>query len=363
MSILTRYIAAELFFPFSISFFVLTFVLLMTRILALADLLFQEGVGFWNIAHILTSIVLYLSGVTVPMAFLLGILLCFGRLTSDSEMIALRASGISLMRIIRPVFFFCVAVFCGAFYLQTTILPQADWQSTLSIKHLEQNALSLLEEKKWVEGFGNAAIYVEELEADNCFKNIRIHQAVQDQRIPRMVYATSGHYTLNEKDRKIIFSLDNGYLEEPSEKKGSLMRIDFGNYTIEIELSQKVFRPPVKDFAHLTSLEISEQLRNKDLTPQEYKDLVFIRHSRLALAFACIVFFLLGVPLSVNMSTPDKSTNFSVAGFMALGWYLLMLSGRAMALKGIIPVELGLWLPNIVLGGLGFLMVIKLALK
>lgn len=363
MSILTRYIAAELFFPFSISLLVLTFVLLMTKILSLADLLFQEGIGFWNIAHILTSIVLYLSGVTLPLAFLLGILLCFGRLTSDSEMIALRASGISLMRIIRPVFFFCIAVYGGALYLQTTILPQADWQSTLSIKHLEQNAVSLLEEKKWVEGFGNAAIYVEELEADNRFRNIRIHQAVQNQLIPRMIYAASGQYTLNEADRKIIFSLNNGYIEDPSEKKDKLMRIDFGNYTIEIELSQRVFRPPVKDVAHLTSGEIAQKLKSKELSPKEYNDLVFVKHSRLALAFACIVFFLLGVPLSVNMNTPDKSTNFSVAAFMALGWYLLMLSGRAMVLKGIIPVELGLWLPNLVLGGLGFLMVLKLAFK
>ena len=363
MSILTRYIVAELFFPFSISFFVLTFILLMTRILNLADLLFQEGVGFWNIAHILTSIVLYLSGVTLPLAFLLGILLCFGRLTSDSEMIALRASGISLMRIIRPVFFFCLAVYGGAFYLQTHILPQADWQSTLSIKRLEQNAVSLLEEKKWVEGFGSAAVYVEKLEADNRFKNIRIHQTVPDQPIPRMVYAASGHYTLNEKEKKIIFSLDDGYIEEPAEKKGSLMRIEFGNYTIEVELSQRVFRVPVKDTAHLTSGEIMQKLKSTDLSPKDRKDLLFVRHSRLALAFACIVFFLLGVPLSVNMNTPDKSTNFSVAGFLALGWYLFMLAGRAMALKGIIPVELGLWLPNIALGGLGFLMVIKLGFK
>lgn len=363
MSILTRYIAAELFFPFSLSLFVLTFVLLMTRILSLADLLFQEGVGFWNVVHIVTSIMLYLSGVTLPLAFLLGILLCFGRLTSDSEMIALRASGISLVRIIRPVFFFGLVVYAGAFYLQTTILPQADWQSTLSLKHLEQNAVSLLEEKKWVEGFGNAAIYVEKLEADNRFKNIRIHQGVEDQLIPRMVYAASGQYTLNERDRKIIFSLDNGYIEDPSEKKGNLMRIDFGNYTIEIELSQRVFRPPVKEAAHLTSEEIAQKINSKDLSPKEYKDLVFVKHSRLALAFACMVFFLLGVPLSVNMNTPDKSTNFSVAAALALGWYLLMLAGRAMAFKGIIPVELGLWLPNLILGGMGFLMVIKLTLK
>ena len=260
MSILSRYLAAELFFPFSISLFVLTFVLLMTKVLSLAELLFQEGVGFWNIVHILTSITLYLSGVTLPLAFLLGILLCFGRLTSDSEMIALRASGISLVRIIRPVFFFGLAVYGGAYYLQTVVLPFADWQSTLSLKRLEQNAVSLLEEKKWVEGFGNAAVYVEKLEAGNYFQNIRIHQAVDNQAIPRMVYAASGHYTLNETERKIIFSLDKGYIEDPSEKKGNLMRIEFGNYTIEVELSQRVFRPPVKDNAHLSSEEIKKKL-------------------------------------------------------------------------------------------------------
>ena len=363
MSILTRYIAAELFFPFCLSFLVLTFVLLMTKVLSLADLLFQEGVGLWTVTHILTSIVLYLSGITLPLAFLLGILLCFGRLTNDSEMIALRASGISLMRIIRPVFFFGMVVYAGALYLQTTVLPQADWQSTLSIKRLEQNALSLLEEKKWVEGFGSASIYVEKLEGENGFKNIRIHQAVPGQMFPRMVFASSGNYSLKESERKVVFSLDNGYIEEPSEKKDHFMRIDFGNYTIEVELSQRVFRPPVKDNSHFTSDEIERKLQNAGVSPKEFKDLIFIKHSRLALAFACIVFFLLGVPVSVNINTRDKSTNFSVAGMMALGWYLIMLLGRAMAIKGIIPAEMGLWLPNIILGAIGLFMVVRLTYK
>ncbi len=100
---LNRYILREITVPFFMVLFVLTFVLLMGKILQLMDMMVNKGVGFPDIARL----VFYLSPsflvFTVPISLLIAILMGLGRLSGDNEITVLKASGISLYRLSHPV--------------------------------------------------------------------------------------------------------------------------------------------------------------------------------------------------------------------------------------------------------------------
>src|SRR5437870_10333760 len=106
--ILHRYVFREILVPFGFGLSVFTGILLIARLLRLIELVVTRGVPALNILRLLGYIMPAFLEVTVPMAMLLAILVAFGRLSADSEMIAMRSSGLSLYQLVQPVAIFVV---------------------------------------------------------------------------------------------------------------------------------------------------------------------------------------------------------------------------------------------------------------
>ena len=101
--LLDRYIVREMLAPTGIGLLVFTFVLLIDQIPRLLAVLVARSADFYTILRVFANLLPSILAITIPMAFLLGVLLAFGRLASDSEIIALRAVGVSPMRLLSPV--------------------------------------------------------------------------------------------------------------------------------------------------------------------------------------------------------------------------------------------------------------------
>src|SRR5512143_4171654 len=101
--LLDSYIVREMLAPSGIGLLVFTFVLLIDQIPRLLAVLVARSADFGTIVRVFLNLLPSILAVTIPMAFLLGVLLAFGRLASDSDAVALRAVGISPMRLLAPV--------------------------------------------------------------------------------------------------------------------------------------------------------------------------------------------------------------------------------------------------------------------
>jgi lipopolysaccharide export system permease protein len=101
--IVHRYILWEILVPFAFGLSLFTFVLLIARLLKLIELVVNRGVPALSILRLFGYIMPAFLEVTFPMAMLLGILVAFGRLSADSELVALRSSGLSLYQLVPPV--------------------------------------------------------------------------------------------------------------------------------------------------------------------------------------------------------------------------------------------------------------------
>src|SRR6185436_9433352 len=102
-TILDRYVVREIVPPTGLGLLLFTFVLLLDQITNLMKVLVSRGADLPTVLRAFAYLLPSIFSVTIPMAFLLGVLLAFGRLASDSEIVAMRASGLSPARLLRPV--------------------------------------------------------------------------------------------------------------------------------------------------------------------------------------------------------------------------------------------------------------------
>src|SRR6056297_262202 len=103
-----RYILREIAPPTLLSLLIFSFVLLMGRIPRVTEMVISQGVPVMEMMQLFGYLLPTFFSITLPLAFLLGILLAFGRLSAESEFVALKASGIGLYTLIKPVFFLAV---------------------------------------------------------------------------------------------------------------------------------------------------------------------------------------------------------------------------------------------------------------
>jgi len=108
LKILNRYILKEITLPFLMTILVFTFVLLIGKILQITDLMVNKGVNVLTVVKIVLFILPSFLTVTIPISLLIAVLIGLGRLSSDNEITAMKASGISLYQLLLPIATLCV---------------------------------------------------------------------------------------------------------------------------------------------------------------------------------------------------------------------------------------------------------------
>src|SRR4029079_14101348 len=162
--ILDRYLIREAVPNIFIGLMVFTFVMLMNQILVLAEILITKGVDF----NVFFLIIFYslpaLTVLTIPMSLLLGILLTFGRLNSDSEITVMRASGISFYRLMILVMILAFTCWMICSYLIQVTVPWANYSlSKIIFKVATTNATSQLKPRVFYNNFTNMVVYIQDI--------------------------------------------------------------------------------------------------------------------------------------------------------------------------------------------------------
>src|SRR5215813_10963451 len=139
-TLLDRYIFSELVSPFGLSLGVLCFVMLTNQLLRLVELLVAKGVGLFAVIKVVAHLLPSFLVLTLPIAGIIASITAFGRLSFDKELVAMRAAGLSLFRLARPVFLFAIAVFSLTLFL-------AQWGQPWSSLNIKKVALNLLRDQ------------------------------------------------------------------------------------------------------------------------------------------------------------------------------------------------------------------------
>jgi len=196
---LDRYLYKELLSPFALGLLLFTFFLLIDKIFDLTELLINKGVPAWMVGMLLVYILPAFLVLTIPMALLLAILVCFTRLSADMEIVALKASGVSPVRLLRPVLVYAAIALIGTFFLFVQAVPWGNLSfKQLVFQILQTRASTGIRERVFNDAFGHFVIYVEEISASQIgLKGLFISDE-RDPALSRIITAREGRLLSNE---------------------------------------------------------------------------------------------------------------------------------------------------------------------
>lgn len=349
MRILRDYILKEFFHSFFLSLIVFTFVLLIGNIIRLADLLINKGVDVISILKLFLYLIPWLSSFTLPIAALTAVILTFGRLSSDGELTAMKASGVSFSRISLPVIIVGAIFSCVAFFINDQLSPNSSFESRKVIKEVGiRRPTAYLEEGTFIRGFENYVIFIYEIRG-NRLKNIRVYQPQGEGKPTRTIVAEYGEINSIPEKNLIELRLYNGTSEEPSPTEpGSFYKLNFKTYYMTLDLS-KVFKKEriQKKTREMTIKELRQEIANFTKEKIDTAALYIEIYKKVNMALATFVLILAGIPLGIRAHRSEKSIGFGISLLIFAVYWGIFLGGIAVSLKGTISPVLGTSLGNI----------------
>ncbi len=353
MRLLDKYICREVGSHAFLGFTVFTFVLFIPQLVRLMDLIVRHSGGFSTVALLFLCLFPPALIFTIPMAVLVGVLIGLGRLSADSEVVALHASGIGLRRLLAPIG--CLALACSAATMGITF-----WLSPASVRTLHRlqdqilasQAPFAVQPRVFDERFPHLVLYVRDVGA------AATHWS-------GVFLAGSGGQTgsaiTTAEDAQIIQGSEKGDFEihlgagstheyDPAD----LARYNvstFGEMAFPFEISSPSTTP--KNSA-LTNAEqpVSALLADRS---SGWRDARVEFQNRIALPAACLVFALLGVPIGVRPRRGGRAAGLVLTLILIGGYYFLYVTGDHFARQGKIAPWAGIWIANIVAALLGLI--------
>ena len=354
--ILIRYIFREITVPFCLSLLIFTGILFTARIIKLVDLVVNRGVSVFDISKMLLFVLPSFLEVTVPMAFLLAILWGFGRLSTDSEAIALKSCGISLPQMALPLCALTVILLGSSFFLTLAVRPWSNAGLDRVFYDVSKNrATAGLKEKTFNNEFDGLVIYAEEIEPPGTLlKGIMIADSRSAQRTDT-IFARNGLIVPGVDSNLLTLRLNKGTVHSVQQKEKSHQTTHFSVYDVTLDTAALLahVKEPTHSPKDMTTTELLDVLSHKEKNTSPHNKALVEFHRRIALPFACVVFSLIALPLSVRTTSAFRSIGFGVSLGIILVYYLLLTAGETFGKRGVLPPAIALWMPNGILGFLG----------
>jgi len=362
MRILTRYILKEVLSHAAIGGAIFTFVLFIRYLPHLLEMIVRNSASLGSIVEIVLFTLPDMLTVTIPMAVLVGILLGLSRLASDSEITAMRASGIGVWSFVRVVSVVAVAGWVISM-LNTMVL--APWSAS-AMRHLEDSLANAqasyeVQPRVFYEDFRDYVLYVQDVRAGSGAANWRgIFLAdVTNPNAPKITTADRAT-VVNGGNQTITMRLRDGIeIATVPDKPDQDTVSTFSQTDLPLQAgSQEDLRLGRSDTPILAmgnrELLTRARRRNGQVYEIEFE-------KRLAYPAACLVLMLVGVPLGISSRRGGKGAGFVLTIALVFIYYFLSSTGTALARQNKIPAFLGVWQANLLFAVCGIVLLRQMA--
>lgn len=349
--IINRYLIREIIGIFVLSLAIFTLVLLMGRMVKLMEMVISKGVPLTEVVSLIVLLLPSFLVLTIPMAFLLAVLLAFGRLSSDNEITVLKASGVSLGALLPPVLATAVVAALLTLFISVVAVP---WGNTgfraLTVEVARKYAASAIQERIFRDDLPGVIMYVEQYDDSRHVMQRVMIQDSRDQDRPLTIFAKSG-LLASDDDRGVLqMVLKNGTIH--TRQKDDYRLVSFNEYHLTVDTSRSA--PVVRTEGDMGIQELVLQSQSTQIDLKKHRKVLVELHRRFAFPCAAIVFGILAIPLGLHNRRSGKGAGFTVSILILVAYYVLMTFLETMAEKGSIPPSLAIWLPNVLFlaGGL-----------
>lgn len=349
--IISRYLIREIAGIFILGLVIFTLVLLMGRMVKLMEMVVSHGMPFSEVARLIALLLPSFLVLTIPMAFLLAVLLAFGRLSSDNEITVLKAGGLSLHALLPPVL--VAAALAGGLTLFVSLVA-VPWGNSgfkrITVDIARTYAATAIQERIFRDDIPGIVLYVDHFdEATRRMERVMIQDGRDPER-PLTIFAKNGVVAPDDADGALRILLRSGSIHSRG-SGGEYRLVSFAEYHLTAEVGKGVI--PTRTEIDMNVAELYRSARDPQLPQQVRAKMLTEMHSRFAFPCAVFVFALLALPLGLQNRRSGKTSGFTVSILILLVYYVLLSFLRTLAEKGAVPPFLAVWLPNLLFGGIG----------
>ena len=367
MKITHLYLMREILTYFLIAVLIFGVVFMMGKTLQLTDLLVNKGVSLFDISklliYFLPSSVIFM----IPIALLLGVLITFVRLSSDNEIVAFKASGVSLYQLTPPVLFLSVMAYLLTTFLIIYALPWGNQGFKYVLFEIAKTkAYTALKERTFNDSFDGIVIYIDKTplrgkKLERIFIHSEDKQEAEGE--SKTILAKEGYVTTNPNSHEIILHLIGVTGDQMSKEGKSYARIESDALVQRLTFGGNLSR--IRGFRardwEMSIGELRTKIKIQKLLHKDYTKQLLEIYRKFSIPFACIAFGLIGIPLGVQPRRSGKSYGFILGILVVLGYYILLTSAETLAYNGTLPPLIASWTPNVILIAIGIYLLVKTA--
>jgi len=358
--LISRAVLREIVPPFLLGFVAYTFILLIRTILVLADFAVRRSAPLVEVLRLVALSLPWIIVLTLPMAFLLGVLVGLGRLGADSELTALSACGVGPAAIYRPLLGAAAIASAGVLFLYNVVLPPANESLQREMSRVAATSIvNVVAPRTFREPRPGITFFFDRVAPDGrSFDNVFLKLGDELEPPNRVIVARRGGLTL-EGDR-LWLDLSQSTVHELDPE-------DPTRYRATRNASQRLLLAgdPAPGGPPGSSVTVQRSWRAQSLTellaavrrmkpsdPDRRLALVEV-HKKLAIPFACVAFAWVGIPLASRLRRGGRGGSFAASLLILVGYYILLTSGETWAQDGRLSPGVAMWLPNAALLLLG----------
>jgi len=351
MRILTRYILHEVTAHALIGVTVFTFVLFTRDLGRILELVVRNSAPLPSVAQVFFFILPTSLNISIPAAVLVGILIGLSRLAADSEITAMRASGIGPLAFLRTISIFAAVAWLLALGNAVYLAPRSQAAMARLQDRLKSSQASFeVQPRVFYEGFPQLVLYVENVTAAQgaaIWKGVFIADT-STPAAPRITLAQQG-ILVGEGPNTLHLHLTKGSTHETDPTDPDHYQIStFEQTDMPITMPESDNRKPQEPvpLSQIATTELWRHSADKS-NPSAKWELIEL-HQRFALPTSCLVLALVGIPFGLASRKGGKSTGFVLTILLVFAYYLVSLVGVSLARQGKLPPALGVWLADLV---------------
>jgi lipopolysaccharide export system permease protein len=361
MRILDRYIGQQVLTTGLFAVGVLSLVLVLGNVFKqLLDLLVNHDVPIEFILTFIAYIIPFSLTFTIPWGFLTAVLLIFGRLSAENELIALRSNGISVPRVCVPVFILSIICVGICFWINVEVAPKAQEQMKTALYHIAtSNPIAMFGSDTTIDQFPGKLIYVGKKEGTQ-LEDILMYEMNDRGEVTMVVHAKSGELItdLAQKQQIILRLKDARYEQRDSQKPENLTLIHPGIKTQQNDLAislQELYERNTKKRgpSQMTLSELMQRQLDTSMGKEELSALKTETNKRFSFSLASFAFCLIAVPLAITAHRKETSIGFLFSLIVAFVYFFFIVMVDTVRSNPRFHPEYLIWLPNVVFITLG----------
>jgi LPS export ABC transporter permease LptF len=360
MRIIDRYISRQLITTALFAVAVLSLVLVLGNVLKkLLDLLVNHDAPLQVILTFIAYIIPFSLTFTIPWGFLTAVLLVFGRLSAENELIALRSNGVSVPRVCVPVFILSLISVATCFWINVDVAPKAEEQMKAAVYQMAtSNPLALFGADQPIDQFPGELIYVEKKNGPK-LENLLMYQLNDHGQATMMVHAKTGKLSVDLDDQQIILHINGATYEQHDSVKPDNSNLIHEGIRIgqtDMAISLKDLYEKNKRERRPSQMTLSELLQDESKPAANAGAMSVIKteaNKRFSLALASFAFCLIGVPLAITAHRKETSIGFLFSLVVAFVYFFFIVMVDDVASNPKFHPEILIWMPNVIFITLG----------